>query len=654
MVLKTEKNQTHNLKRRKLADKTNLQNYILCIHDSLGFFGMSSNDPTSVPQGRERLGEEGGTRSLKRQRPEDNDEKKEIPKSEESLKPKSAVDTNNNNNNTDSSSADEAYLSRRGDRGRGNSSNNAMKKCYSCGKTGHVKSACPEASSDSRGKSSRVDDSSQYQHRVSSERQYFSSHDRGNNSGGVDRAERRRMNEQHERELLDLTRDARTVFVSQLVLRAQESDLKLYFEQVGKVAQVRLLSDKYGKSRGIGYVEFEDLETVPRALVLNGQKFCMKHSGCVCSGFPISIKPSQVEKNYAFTAEKEGGSLLSTNIDKRVYILGLPSSATEAGLRKICDGGNFGVVDRVSIISDKNGTSKRFGFITFKSIDGATDASSKLHDSEMVFPRLAREPSGKESGGYSDAEELLTAAASTKTTGASDTIICKVKAGRLNVMGLVVAHTGETFKFDGTMVQGKHGAAADFEGVGLTSQARAAMMMQLSKSTKASEMQLKNVLGLSTTSSSSQDSSSTTSASSSSSSFSQADANAAAAAALAVASQYVAAPPSSVAPPSPPSPAICLINMFVAAEEEAKNGQGWDVELLDEVKEECSAFGKILHASCDKVESRVFLCFEKVEGALQAIAQINGRRFDGRVVQAIQYPLQLYVGKYPELLKIVA
>jgi RNA-binding protein 39 len=94
--------------------------------------------------------------------------------------------------------------------------------------------------------------------------------------------------------------------------------------------------------------------------------------------------------------------------------------------------------------------------------------------------------------------------------------------------------------------------------------------------------------------------------------------------------------------------------MFVAAEEEAKNGQGWEVELLDEVKEECSAFGKILHASCDKVESRVFLCFEKVEGALQAIAQINGRRFDGRVVQAIQYPLQLYVGKYPELLKVVA
>lgn len=620
---------------------------------------MNSNDPTLVggefkPKREGGVEEDGGTRSLKRQRPEENDEKKEIPKSEESLKPKTAVE----NNNTDSSSADEAYLSRRGDRGRGNSSsNNAMKKCYSCGKPGHVKSACPEASSDSRGKSSRADDFSQHQHRVSSERQYYSSHDRGNNSGGVDRAERRHINEQHERELLDLTRDARTVFVSQLVLRAQESDLKLYFEQVGKVAQVRLLSDKYGKSRGIGYVEFEDLETVPRALVLNGQKFCMKHSGCVCSGFPISIKPSQVEKNYAFTAEKEGGSSLSTNIDKRVYILGLPLSATEAGLRKICDGGNFGVIDRVSIISDKNGTSKRFGFITFKSIDGATDAASKLHNSELVFPKSAKEPSGKESGGYSDAEELLTAAASTKTTETSDSIICKVKAGRLNVMGLVVAHTGETFKFDGTMVQGMHGAAADFEGVGLTSQARAAMMMQLSKSTKASEMQLKNVLGLSTTSSSSsssQDSSSTTSASASSSSFSQADANAAAAAALAVASQYVAAPPSSVVPPSPPSPAICLINMFVTAEEEAKSGQGWEVELLDEVKEECSTFGKILHASCDKVESRVFLCFEKVEGALQAIAQINGRRFDGRVVQAIQYPLQLYVAKYPELLKVVS
>jgi RNA-binding protein 23/39 len=595
--------------------------------------------------------------SLKRQRPDEKEEEEVVADNAEQLVDKKEGDSSKSEdskksssaaakNNTDSSSADEANQTSK-NKGNGFNKSSSIKRCYQCGMPGHVKSACPEAA-DSRGKSSRVGDGRM------SERHYANG-DRNNDRN--DRNDRERcMNELHERELLDLTRDARTVFVSQLVLRAQESDLKYYFEQVGRVAQVRLLSDKYGKSRGIGYVEFEDLETVPKALVLNGQKFCMKHSGCVCSGFPISIKPSQVEKNYAFMAEKEGGSSVSANIDKRVYILGLPFSVTEEELRKVVEAGNFGVVDRVSVITDRHGTSKRFGFISFRTIDAATAASLKLHDSEMVFPKTSTKQ-GKDGDGYSDAEDLLTAASSsssTTTTKATkaESIICKVKAGRLNVMGLVVAHNGETFKFDGTMVQGKNGSTNSLESIGLTPQARAAMMMQLSKSTKASEMQLKNVLGLS--SSAPQDSSfSSSSSSSSSSSISEADAKAAAAAAaLAVASQYVAAPPSS-APPPPPSPAICLINMFITAEEDAKSGQGWDIELVDEVKDECSAFGKILHAACDKIENRVFLCFEKVEGALQAIALLNGRHFDGRVVQAIQFPLQLYVAKYPELLKIV-
>jgi RNA recognition motif-containing protein len=34
--------------------------------------------------------------------------------------------------------------------------------------------------------------------------------------------------------------------------------------QAGKVRDVRLIRDKAGKSKGFGYVEFEELESVPR------------------------------------------------------------------------------------------------------------------------------------------------------------------------------------------------------------------------------------------------------------------------------------------------------------------------------------------------------------------------------------------------------
>ena len=46
------------------------------------------------------------------------------------------------------------------------------------------------------------------------------------------------------KEAAEVSRDARTVFVTQLVVRATESDVKKFFEAVGKVNQVQLIKDK--------------------------------------------------------------------------------------------------------------------------------------------------------------------------------------------------------------------------------------------------------------------------------------------------------------------------------------------------------------------------------------------------------------------------
>ena len=98
-----------------------------------------------------------------------------------------------------------------------------------------------------------------------------------------------------EEELLQLTRDARTIFVSQLVVRASDRDVREFMEQIGPVVDVQLIRDRSTlRSKGFGYVEFEDLDSVPKALLLNGQNMCMKHAACSCSGFPIAVKPSEV------------------------------------------------------------------------------------------------------------------------------------------------------------------------------------------------------------------------------------------------------------------------------------------------------------------------------------------------------------------------
>jgi RNA-binding protein 39 len=94
-----------------------------------------------------------------------------------------------------------------------------------------------------------------------------------------------------------LTKDQRTVFVNQLVQRATERDLSKYLSRKGfAVNEVIMLRDKRtGKHKGCAYVELRQLAQVaPCIETLNDQIPDFQK-------FPILIKPSEAEKNYAPT-----------------------------------------------------------------------------------------------------------------------------------------------------------------------------------------------------------------------------------------------------------------------------------------------------------------------------------------------------------------
>lgn len=83
-------------------------------------------------------------------------------------------------------------------------------------------------------------------------------------------------------------RDARTVFCMQLSSRIRSRDLEDFFSVVGKVNDVRIITDtKTRRSKGIAYVEFCDVESVP----LVGK-----------SGFhQFYVHTCDIQKNYAST-----------------------------------------------------------------------------------------------------------------------------------------------------------------------------------------------------------------------------------------------------------------------------------------------------------------------------------------------------------------
>ncbi|XP_024204417.1 probable RNA-binding protein 23 isoform X4 [Pan troglodytes] len=168
-------------------------------------------------------------------------------------------------------------------------------------------------------------------------------------------------------------RDARTVFCMQLAARIRPRDLEDFFSAVGKVRDVRIISDRNSRrSKGIAYVEFCEIQSVPLAIGLTGQRLL---------GVPIIVQASQAEKNrlaaMANNLQKGNGGPM------RLYVGSLHFNITEDMLRGIFE--PFGKIDNIVLMKDSDtGHSKGYGFITFSDSECARRALEQLNGFELA------------------------------------------------------------------------------------------------------------------------------------------------------------------------------------------------------------------------------------------------------------------------------
>jgi len=168
-------------------------------------------------------------------------------------------------------------------------------------------------------------------------------------------------------------RDARTVFCMQLSQRCRARDVEEFFSSVGKVRDVKLIvCNKTRRFKGIAYVEFKDMESVPLAMGLSGQKLL---------GVPIIVQPSQAEKNRAGNysdpvMKPEKGPM-------RLYIGSLHFNITEEMLKGIFE--PFGRIHSVQLMKDpETDRSKGYGFITYQEAEDAKKALEHLNGFELA------------------------------------------------------------------------------------------------------------------------------------------------------------------------------------------------------------------------------------------------------------------------------
>lgn len=168
-------------------------------------------------------------------------------------------------------------------------------------------------------------------------------------------------------------RDSRTVFCMQLSQRSRARDVEDFFSSVGKVRDVKLIvCNKTRRFKGIAYVEFKDLESVPLALGLSGQKLL---------GVPVVVQPSQAEKNRI-------GNYTDPMVrpDKgpmKLYIGSLHFNITEDMLRGIFE--PFGRIQSIQLMKDpETDRSKGYGFITYNEAEDAKKAMEHLNGFELA------------------------------------------------------------------------------------------------------------------------------------------------------------------------------------------------------------------------------------------------------------------------------
>ncbi|KAJ8042326.1 RNA-binding protein 39 [Holothuria leucospilota] len=375
----------------------------------------------------------------------------------------------------------------------------------------------------------------------------------------------------------------------QLSQRVRERDLKEFFLAVGKVRDSKIITDRNSRrSKGVGYVEFDDEASVPLALGLNNQRLM---------GAPIIVQPSHSEKNRQAAQQQ---TLQKGNTGPmRIYVGSLHFNINEEMLRGIFE--PFGKIENIQLIRDtETGRSKGYGFITFSDAEEAKRALDQLNGFElagrpMKVGHVTERSDNPQDISLLDNDEL-------ERTG-----IGMTQTGRLQLMAKLAE--GTNFEIPRATAEVLHplaqvpGIATPLDQVAVgdaaTLQASLALAQQQAQQTALVQQSM------------------------------------------------AAAPAAATATPQATTPCFMLSNMFDPTRE---TNPTWDEEIRDEVITECSQHGGVLHVHVDKSspEGRVYIKCPTVEIALAAVNTLHGRWFAGKMITAAFVPLSNYHDIFPD------
>ncbi|KAK2629280.1 hypothetical protein QTJ16_000100 [Diplocarpon rosae] len=414
--------------------------------------------------------------------------------------------------------------------------------------------------------------------------------------GGKSREDRRNKNEGRrasrspKREstppLTEDERDRRTVFVQQLAARLRTKELIAFFEKVGPVKEAQIVKDRVsGRSKGVGYVEFKNEESVPAAIQLTGQKLL---------GIPIIAQLTEAEKNRQVRNPEATSSNPNQIPFHRLYVGNIHFSITESDLQNVFE--PFGELEFVQLQKEEQGRSRGYGFVQFRDPGQAREALEKMNGFDLAG-RPIRVGLGNDKFTPESTASLLQRFQGQSHQQQFQGSAFSGAGGR----GPQAAG-GSNFDRAGGRENDKSsgGASAlddtDVGGVNFNNYSRDALMRKLARTDEP------------TPATRGRD------------------------------EKREVAKPKTETKSLPvnvnmASRCVVLKNMFDPAEEE---GDNWEKELEDDVRAEAEEkYGHVVHISLDpNSQGDIYLKFDRVQGGENAIKGLNGRYFGGRMISA--------------------
>jgi len=179
------------------------------------------------------------------------------------------------------------------------------------------------------------------------------------------------------------------VYVKNLDEKVTDSELNAMFSKFGPITSAVVQKDDEGKSKGFGFVNFENHEDAQKAVdALNETEQAEGKVLYVARAQKKSEREEELRKQYEQAKLEKLAKYQGVNL----YVKNLDDDLDDEKLRQ--EFSVYGVITSAKVMTDDKGVSKGFGFVCFSSPDEATKAVTEMNGrmigSKPIYVALAQ------------------------------------------------------------------------------------------------------------------------------------------------------------------------------------------------------------------------------------------------------------------------